>query len=228
MKKGIYAKGAYTFTDEHFDNAPIPVKGWLDSDGWKIPNGPDGTVFDPTSHDHYAVAAALTNAVVQARVNDLTHHSGAKNIEIHIPLSMKTAFSALTDFKALDLSIFSQMPSTDSVTGDKLNPLADPNDQWIGWWVPNQIKVYTRPYCQTNYFHAFALGGYRKPLMRRVHPISSMVGMRYWGRTSQNEAESWMEDQIEDFVGFAPAMREFGTVCFIDGGGVYTAPTFPA
>jgi hypothetical protein len=226
IAKGIFYNANYTFGDRFYDNLDLPVKAFYNADAtWKIPNGPTGTVFTPSTHNHYVGTANLANSDISTKLIDNVAEHGGRGLQIHISLTDKAALTALSGFKALDYGGFDQYASTKDVLSEKLDPNADPNDQFIGRWTDNgMVPVFVKPWAKAGYITCVATQSDSKPLMYRIHPNANYSGLRLWSKTSDG---SIMNDQYEMFMGFAPLNRA-GMAILDIANAIYVSPVTAA
>jgi hypothetical protein len=99
LQKAIFTPTNYTFNDINVNpSAALPVKAFINADSTAIQNGPNGEVFDGTTHTHYDGSATLTAAAVQAAINDVVEHRAGAQVRIAINQADVAAFQALTGF----------------------------------------------------------------------------------------------------------------------------------
>lgn len=99
IRFAVYRATNYTFNDFLVDKIDLAVKRFLNADGQRIPDGPNGETFDGSSHSHYNANAGLTNAVLLALVDDVVEHGHGSMVKLAINRANETAVRALAGFE---------------------------------------------------------------------------------------------------------------------------------
>jgi hypothetical protein len=187
IKKAIYINNpaGELFPDWLTDNVTLNVKSWVNAEaGTQIPDAPSGEKF-PDSHSHIMNRAggALAASDIDLLVSNVAHH-GFGNIVLYVALADLAALSALSGFTPLSTPMMEYHVS--DVTSQRLDVNADPSDRLVGFWGKNtMIPVYTKKWAIANYFVCLSLDAPEKPLVRRLHTIPALQGLRLEGKFDQ-------------------------------------------
>lgn len=221
IKKAIYTSNATgeSFVDELVDNVTLNVKSFVNGEaGTLIPDSMNGAKFAAT-HTHYIPRAggALASTDIDALVLLVSEHQ-LPGIALFISHSDLATVSAFTGFTKLAAPMM-EYHVTD-VTSQRLDVTADPSNRLVGFWGENMVPVYTRPWCIAKYFVCMSLDAAEKPLVRRVHTVQSLQGLRLEGKFDQYPLYA---DNYVSLEGFSVWNRIAGAVLF--DGAAYTNPT---
>jgi len=198
----IFNPTNYTFNDALVDNVPLPVKAFINADSSPMQNGPNGEVFDGTTHTHFDGVAALTAAAVSASVTDVAEHRNGVKLRICINQADLAAFSALAGFTPLQLAYLQQVSLSSSAVLEPRLDITKTDNRLVGYF--NAAEVWTKPWVPQNYLVIFDTEAPIKPLARRVrtndrglyiaaeldtHPLHAQYIQRYqgfaaWGRVA--------------------------------------------
>jgi hypothetical protein len=167
----------------------LTVKRFLNADSVAIPEGPNGETYTASSHTHYIGSATLTNAAVLSLHDTVLEHGHSDGLRIIISRTDRTAFEALSGFKAYqDSRIVYTATDVNKVAKrlDRLDNLA------IGTF--GSAEVWVKPWAIANYVLCLAVDDVRKPLGFRELPQAGMQGLRL---VAQNDsyplhAEAWV------------------------------------
>jgi len=85
------------------------VKAFINADSSPMQNGPNGEVFDGTTHTHYDGAAALTAAAVSTEITNVAQHRNGVKLRVNINQADFAAFSILAGFTPLQLAYLQQV-----------------------------------------------------------------------------------------------------------------------
>jgi hypothetical protein len=216
LKEAIFRSANYTFEDHLVDRFDLPVKRFLNADGFPIPNGPNGEVFDGATHTHYNANASLTAAAVLALINDVIEHGHGEDLMLCIAKGNETAFRALDGF----------LPYTDPrvILGTHANQAANvldtsrTNNRAIG--IFDAAEVWVKPWVPTNYMFCYAQGDARKGLAFRQRSATSLQGLRLAATIGSFPLHT--EYQVAEF-GIGAWERTNGAVLFF-ADGTYADP----
>ena len=201
LQKAIYTPTSYTFKDHLVDNATLSVKAAVNADSLGIANGPNGEVFDGSTHTHYDGSATLTAAAISAQINDVVEHRNGAVLRIYINQTNAAAFAALTGFVPLQVPYVTINTAANQISTPRLDIQRLDNRQ-IGWF--GAAEVWTKPWAVANYSVACDVAAPQKPIVRRVeksdrglyvaaevdvHPLRAQYlehffGFGVWNRTA--------------------------------------------
>lgn len=216
IQRAIYTPTNYTFLDHLVDNASLAVKAFINADSTSMQNGPNGEVFDGTSHTHYDAIAALTAASLTAQINDIAEHRNGTRIQININTADVATVSALTGFVPLQYPYLTINANANQVATPRLN-MEQVDNRQIGWF--GSAQVWTKPWAVANYSVAVDLNAPMKPLRRRVED-----GSRGFHLASQWNVHPLHASYYENFYGFAARNRTALHVLRFNNAS-YAAPT---
>jgi hypothetical protein len=203
IQKAIFTPTNYSFRDFLVNKAitALPVKAAINADSTPIPNGPNGEVFDGTTHTHYDGAAALTAAAVQAAINDVAEHRAGADIRVIINQADLGSYQALAGFIPLQVPYVNINIAANQANNARLDITRMDNRQ-VGWF--GAAQVWTKPWGVQNYQITYDAAAPQKPLVRRVeknprglfvaaeidaHPLrapytENFYGFGAWNRTA--------------------------------------------
>lgn len=214
LKRSIYLSSNYSFAERYQDPLiTIPVKRLQNADSLGIPTGPNGETFDPATHTHYLANATLTQAAATAAVNTVLEHRVTAGMRIVIAQADRTAWEALTGFRAYpDPRV--QYNATDqnrqTIQLDRMNDLA------IGTFAA--AEVWVKPWVISNYPLFYDNAG-PKPVAFRTRDNDLLLET-----AAENDAFPLHAQFLESFYGFGIRNRLAAAVLYI-GGGSYVDPT---
>lgn len=162
LQKAIFTPTNTTFTDHLVDKGSLPVKAFINADSSAMANGPNGEVFDGSTHTHYDGSATLTAAAVLAMIADVVEHRNGARVIVAFNQADATAVSALSGFVALQPSYI--IPATGTVGSPTLQFRAD--NRQIGFM--NGAEIWTKPWVPANYAAAWDAAAPQKPLVYRT------------------------------------------------------------
>ena len=164
----IFNPTNFTFNDALVDNVPLPVKALINADSSPMQNGPNGEVFDGTTHTHFDGSATLTAAAVQAEITDVAEHRNGVKLRVYINQADAAAFSALAGFTPLNAAYLQQISLSTSAVLDPRLDITHTDNRMIGFF--NAAEVWTKPWVPQNYLVVIDTAAPIKPLARRVRP----------------------------------------------------------
>lgn len=196
LQKAIFTPTNYTFKD-HLgpDNASLNVKAFINADSTGIANGPNGEVFDGTTHTHYDGSATLTAAAITAQIQDIVEHRNGAKVRIHINVADAVAFSALTGFVPLQPGYLQQLANTTSAVLDPRLNIEQADNRMIGYF--GAAEVWTKPWAIANYSVAVDVAAPQKPLVRRVEKADRGLHV-----AAEVDVHPLRAQYIEHFYGF--------------------------
>lgn len=213
IKRSIFLSTNYTFAERLQDPLiSIPVKRLYNADSLGIPTGPNGEVFNPATHNHYLGSATLTAAAVISAVNTVLEHRITAGLRIVISQTDRTAFEALSGFRAYpDPRV--QYNATDvnrqTIQLDRMNDLA------IGTF--SAAEVWVKPWAIANYVLVYDNAG-PKPLVVRVRDGMLLE------TAAQNDAFPLHAEFMESHYGAAVRNRASAAVLYF-ANATYADPT---
>jgi hypothetical protein len=164
LKRAFFYATNYTYKDHLVDNVDLAVKRLANADSAPIPDGPNGEVFDGSSHNHYNTAASLTAVAVQANIDDVVEHGYGGAVKVAINSGNEAAFRLLTGFVAyIDPRLIVPGGATTGVPNKRLD-ISRMDNRAIGLFGASEVWV--KPWCPLNYEFAWDDMG-PKPLVYR-------------------------------------------------------------
>ena len=180
----------------------LPAKALINADSSPMQNGPNGEVFDGTTHTHFDGSATLTAAAVSASVTDVAEHRIGVKLRIYINQADAAAFALLAGFTPLNAAYLQQINLSTSAILDPRLDITKTDNRMIGYF--NAAEVWTKPWVSQNYLIVIDTAAPIKPLARRVrpndrglyiaaqldtHPLHAQYFQRYqgfaaWGRVA--------------------------------------------
>jgi hypothetical protein len=164
IKSALMVPTNYSFTDESDPTQVVlPVKRLANADGFAIPTGPNGEVFDASTHTHYLGSATLTNAALKGLIATVREHGNTGGIVVEINQAQEDTVRGLTDFKPyVDARI-----AMNNASAYAMGNLSFDNiyNRAIGLF--DGATVWVKPWVPPNYEIARATEG-RRPLGLRV------------------------------------------------------------
>jgi hypothetical protein len=175
IKRSLFTATNYTYVDRYVDRASIPVKAAVNADGQPIPLGPNGEVFNASTHTHYIAAGTAWNggatstqeaADVLALVTTVIEHFNGGDLYINCNQAQEAAFRAMSqaDFTPyLDARVIGPT-SNYNAPGVGLNPVTIYNRP-IGLF--HGAEVWVKPWVPSGYMCCY-MAGQPKPLAMRM------------------------------------------------------------
>ncbi len=216
LQRAIYTPTNTTFLDLHVDKASLPVKAFINADSSNIQNGPNGEIFDGTSHTHYDGSATLTANAVTALINDVVEHGFGGAVKIFINTADEAAFRALTGFVAYLDPRLTINANANQPGGSRLD-ITRLDNRPIGLF--GAAEVWVKPWAVANYAFCCDTGTPNKPLVLRTDPDS--VGLHFEGAI---DAFPLRAEYQEHMYGFGAWNRLNGAVLQFNNAS-YSAPT---
>lgn len=216
LQKAIFTPTNYSFID-HLgpDKATLPVKAFINADSTAIANGPNGEVFDGTTHTHYDGVASLTAAAATALIADVVEHRNGARVRVYINVADSATWQALTGFVPLQVPFVTLNANANQAT-DRLDITKADNRQ-IGWF--GVAEVWTKPWVPAFYAVAVDVDAPAKPLVRRVE--ANDLGMHVAGQVDSHPLHAQFS---EWFYGFGAYNRTALAVLKFNNA-TYSAPT---
>lgn len=216
MQRAIYNPTNYTFVDRLVNKVSLSVKAFINADSTAIPNGPNGEVFDGTTHTHYDANATLTATVAAAQIQDVLEHRNGATVRVAINTADAAAYSALTGFIPLQVPVVTINQAANQIASPRLDITKTDNRQ-IGWF--SGAEIWTKPWAVANYSVAYDTSAPNKPLARRVETTD--LGLHI---AAEINSEPLHANFAEHFYGFG-AWNRFALHVLRFNNGTYAAPT---
>lgn len=172
LATSVFNPTNYDFIDVFGKNVQtLKVKALINADSTAMQQGPNGEVFDGSTHTHYNANATLTAAAVQANIDDIVEH-GFSSVVTYINQANATAFAALTGFSPLlDVRQFNIADTTTFPNGQLEVQKLD--NKQIGLFGGGPVWI--KPWVPANYAVSFDTSTPVKPLVRRIRHINPGV-----------------------------------------------------
>lgn len=218
IKRAFMLSSNYTWNDFLVDGIDLAVKRLVNADSAAIPEGPNGEVFDASTHTHYIGEASLTAAFLTALINDVVEHGHGQRVMVAISKTDEAAVRALTGFVAyVDPRLVVQ---ASDVPGTRLD-ITRLDNRAIGIFAG--AEVWVKSWMPANYIFAWDAGS-EPPLVIRQRSATSQQGLRLAGT---NSAFPLYAQYIEAEFGVAVFNRTNGAVLYF-ASGTYSDPTITA
>ncbi len=224
IKEALFGATNYTSKDRFLDSLDLAVKRLVNADSAAIPNGPNGEVFDSSTHTHYdgidwsSANAAQRKAALEALVQDVIEHGHGADVRILINRAQEADIRALADFEPLLVPNIIPGNANDRAQG--VLDITKADDRLIGYY--EGFAVWTKPWVPANYILALSFGDPRKPLRFRQSTIVQEQGLFIAGEIVTHPLQA---RYMEFFHGFGVLNRTNGAILYL-GNATYAAPTF--
>jgi hypothetical protein len=99
IKKAIFTPTNYTFDDRlvnHLNQIQLSVRAFINADGLAMPVGPNGEIFNGSTHNHYLGTASFADADLAALLNTVLEHYARGEARIYINQAQETAVRGFT------------------------------------------------------------------------------------------------------------------------------------
>lgn len=227
LREAFFGATNYTWNDRLVDGTDLAVKRLVNADSAPIPNGPNGEVFDGTSHTHY-LASDWSAATADAKASDIadligtvTEHGHSEGLTVFINTAQESDVRGATDFVALLYPNTVSAPGGTEDRGQGVIDITNANNRLIGYF--RGVPVRVKPWVPANYLLANATADGRKPLRQRVSAVAAEAAGLFIAGTIINHP--LQAEYAEHFFGFGAWNRTNGAVLYT-GGGTYAEPTF--
>lgn len=217
VKKAVFTPTNTTgYIDRLIDNVALNLKALANADSAAIPIGPNGEVFDGSTHTHYlARVAALAASDVSAVLNTVREHFATGNEYLYINQAQEAAIRAMTaNFTAyVDARI---IPASTVQTAQGSLPPFNLYNRPIG--IFDGAEVWVKPWVPANYMLAWI--DTIKPLVLRTRQGGSPDLVI----AAEDEAYPLRAKTLEAEFGVGVWQRVGMAVLFV-GGTSYVTPT---
>lgn len=224
IKQAIFTPTNYTFNDylmNRLDQIPLQVRAFLNADGLAIPAGPNGEIFNGSTHTHYLGTAAFSDADLTSVLETVLEHYPSGNAMIYINRAQEPAIRGFTpNFTALMNAMVMGPTTAQQIMGGERLEAVPIYNRMIGEY--RGAEVWVKPWVPSSYIFVF-LKDQPKPLVLRTrNPGSGDLVLVADDERAPLRAKSYE--------------REFGVACWnrpnggilYTGGSSYTAPTLAA
>jgi hypothetical protein len=224
IKKALFSPVNYTDDDrlvDHLNAIQLPVKALANADGAGLPVGPNGEIFNGSTHTHYlavTTGGTLTTTDANALLNTVLEHFATGNARVNINRNDEATWRALTGFVPyFDPAVVQPITSASAPTVP-LN-LVNLNNRAIGRYLGAEIWV--KPWMISGYAHAWVMGN-TPPLCLRVrdaatdalllvsddeeHPLRAKQYEREFGVGVYNRVNSAVLDMLHSTTYAAPTV----------------------
>lgn len=221
VKRSLFTPTNYDFDDylvEKRTAIPLHVRALANADGLGLPVGPNGEVFDSTTHTHYLATAGYSNANLIALLETVLEHYASGEAYIYLNRAQETATRGFADFVGYQYANIVGPTTAAQPAGQTLAPI-NLYDRAIGNF--HGAEIWVKPWIPASYVFAF-LRNQPKPLAMRVPD----------GGDGGGELELVADDEkyplrcrtYERQFGVGVQERTNGAVLYT-GSGTYAAPT---
>ena len=228
VKIALFMGLNYNFTDylvDHVEIIPLPIKSLLNADGAPIPPGPNGEVFNGSTHTHYLANAGLTNGFAGACLQTVLEHYNDGQAVIWISRNDESAFRLLPDFIKMTYDTVIKATNVEYAPGS-LNPTKLYN-RMIGYF--QGAEVWTKPWMIPGYMFSY-MEGQPQPLVMRIRGVDvnggvAVDGAGDFGISYEDEVHPLRAKAFEREYGISVWNRTNGSIGYFTGGGsVYVQP----
>ena len=172
IKRAIYSPTNYTFNDylvNRLQAIPLQVRALLNADGLGIPAGPNGEIFNGSTHTHYLGVATpgtpLASEIVAALETVEEHYSDG-NMIIAINRAQEPQIRAMTgNFVAMQPQMVVG-PTTAAQIPGQMTPTVPIYNRMIGLF--NGAEVWVKPWCIAGFVVPY-ITDQPKPLVMRTN-----------------------------------------------------------
>lgn len=216
IKKAVFLSANYTFRDYLVDNVDLAVKRLVNADGAGIPEGPNGELFDGSTHTHYDAINGLTAVALTSIIDDVVEHGFGGRVRVVISRTDETTVRGLTGFTPyVDPRIIYRATDTPGQTLD----ITRLDNRAIG--IFGAAEVWVKSWGIANYAFAYDAGSPMKPLCYRQRSATTMTGLRI---AAELDTFPLLAQYMEAEFGIGVWTRTNGAVLYF-GAGVWADPT---
>lgn len=219
IKRAGFRAANYSTVDRLVDGVTLNVKRFVNADSGVIPLGPNGEVFDGSTHTHYLATASFIAANLDSLITTVIEHHPTGTPRVYINRASEAAVRAFTGFTAyLDARL---VGATNAVQTSQSLDSFDLNNREIGVYSAGGVSavITVKPWIPANYLFAWADGG-PQPMVRRIRS-AQRAALRL---IAEDEAHPLRARSYEREHGFGVWFRTNGAVLYT-GGGTFTDPT---
>lgn len=216
LKRSFYLSANYNSTDFLVPRQlTLPVKRLWNADGMSIPEGPNGVVFDGTTHTHYSAVNGLTQGAALALISNVIEHREGAKVRIVINVADEATMRALAGFQAyvdprLTLALTAAVPS------ERLD-ITQLDNRAIG--IFGAAEVWLKPWAIASYMFAYDTNAPKIVAYRQ--PARGQTGLHI---AAENVAFPLYARFMNDTFGFGVQNRSGAAVLYF-GGSSYVDPS---
>lgn len=211
VRRALYKPTNYTFNDNLIDQAALAVKRLYNADSVPIAEGPYGATFDGATHTHYNANATLTEAALDAAIDDVQEHFSESSIAIITTSTNVSDFEGLASYESLRGNL--NVPAEDADRPIQRIDATVTDNRIVGTY-RGRFNVWTKPWALDNYALVLNVAGDR-PLKRRQRRQSSLRGLRM---RNMDETLPMRVESFESEFGFGAWDRAAAAVLQFDNG----------
>lgn len=228
IKLAIFRATNYMFEDrlvDHLQQIQLPVKAFLNADGAPIPVGPNGEIFDGTTHTHYFGSATLTDAFLKAVIETVLEHYRNGKPLLYINRADENAVRGLSSFiPYLQAGVRPSLTTVYSETNTL--DMVDIYNRAIGTY--DGAEVWVKPWMIPTYYFA-TIQGQPQPIVMRVRGDYAGDGTPMDGAgelilSFDDEAHPLRARGYEREFGMAVWNRTNGAIGNVNANGLYNVP----
>ena len=223
IKKALFSPVNYTDDDrlvDHLNAIQLPVKALANADGSGLPVGPNGEIFNGSTHTHYlavATGGTLTTTDADAALNTVLEHFADGNARFNINRNDEQTWRALTGFVPYyDPAVVQPITAAYAPTVP-LN-LVNLNNRAIGRY--RGAEIWVKPWMIAGYAHVW-VQGQPPPLCLRVRSAETDALLL----VSEDEEHPLRAKQYEREFGVGVFNRVNSAILDMVHSTTYTAPT---
>lgn len=220
IKRAIFLPTNRTNVDLLVDKVTLaPVKALQNADGSPMMYGPNGEVFDGSTHTHYLARAggSLVGSDVDSLVSTVTEHYTSGQALLYINAAQEATIRGFTNFDRYYAPGIQPAISAQYANRATLD-VSNVGNRAIGLW-NGTAEVWVKPWIPAGYLFAWIRGQQKPLVMRERSAGSSALQLDY-----DNEQFPLRAKQMSREVGFGAWTRTNGAVLYA-GGTSYTAPS---
>jgi hypothetical protein len=209
-----------TYVDRLTDLAVLPIRALLNADSTGIPYGPNGEVFDGTTHTHYLGTASLVAANVSALIETVVEHGVGSGIRLYINRAQEAAIRAMTSnfTPYIDARI---IPADTTTRANGSLDMTALYNRAIG--VFDAAEVWIKPWVPSGYMLAVDTSTPMKPLRVRTR-TGTLEGLGALSIAADHEHYPLRAQMMEREFGIAAWTRWNGAALFTTNA-TYANPT---
>jgi hypothetical protein len=218
VKRAAYLSANYTFNDFLVDKIDLSIKRFVNADSAGIPDGPNGEIYDGSTHSHYDAIAGITAAALKAAIRDVVEHGNGGKVICCINIVDEDTIRALTGFKDyVDPRVTLSANAREATSRLDITRL---DNRAIG--IFDSAEIWIKPWALANYVFTFDSTTGNKPLALRTRNGTTPA------LTIAAELDTFplYAQFMESEFGMGVWTRTNGHVLYF-GGGAYVDPTIP-
>jgi hypothetical protein len=210
-----------TYTDRLVDRVKLELRALLNADGQEPGLGPNGEVFDGSTHTHYTASAALDATALTGLINNVREHGGSGDLVVFISRANEATVRGLTGFQPYVDSRIVQGANATYAEGDL--DMVNIDNRAIG--IFDAAEVWVKPWMFANYQVCMRIGD-EKPLALRVRNGTLSAGPGALTIDAEHDHYPLRAQFMEREFGIGVRRRDRAAVHYSNGV-TYVAPTIP-